>query len=509
MTPAECFCFNVKSKAQVLSRDPHEVLDDILEALTHHELATMFHAWREFWARPEQVFPRTFKSRTFLGARRSGKTRAVCEWVQEEVQAYPRAEIILLAQNEDKAIDVLVKGQSGLLATAPPWNAATWEPSTLTVYWANGAKAKVLTPGEPQNIRGDGWTHAVFTELQSWPRHTREEAFMNMFIATSAVPAKIAGDCTPPKHGRHPLLDELIAEAAAEPEEYIVVHAKIEDNANNLAPGHVQTLRRKVVGAAAKAELDGIYDPTAVGALFDQEWIDDARCVMPDKLVRRVIAIDPAISVEESSDATGIIEAGLARNDQILVLDDMTGKHRWSSWGALVLDRYVAHECDLIIIELNRGRDACIANLEAAAKDRKLRIEVIKSDKRPPRREGVVHVLGVTGRGPKADRAGPVATLYEKGKVSHVRGATLTALETLLTGWVPPVEGTRGGARRSPDAMDALVMAVVELAGLGSTQVRHPTAGLSDVAKRLMPPAPGGIGDLRSRFRRDQWGRAV
>ena len=75
---------------------------------------------------------------------------------------------------------------------------------------------------------------------------------------------------------------------------------------------------------------------------------------------------------------------------------------------------------------------------------------------------GVVHVREVFGRGEKADRAKPLATAYERGRVCHVRGAALGELEETLTTW-EPVPGSR-----SPDRLDALVYAVGELLGLDS-----------------------------------------
>lgn len=488
MTPAERFVAEVKRR---WPDEPHAALDRILGEMSACELAGLFHAWDEFWARPEQIIPRRpWRMRFYVGARRSGKTRANAEWIQVEVQNYPHAQIILLAQNEPKAYDIFVTGKSGLIETSPPWNRAIWEPSTSTIKWANGATARILTPERPENIRGDGWTHAFATEMQSWPRATREQAWVNLQIATSAPPAKIVGDCTPPRRGRHPILDDLLAREKEDPERNMVLHASIEDNMRNLADGLVADLRRNIVGAQARAELDGVYDPNVDGALFDQEWIDDNRIDAPEKLTRRVLAIDPAIGSDETNDLTGIVDAGLTPDDRVAVFADLSARHPWHRWGELALDRYVALAYDLIVVETNRGGSACVANLRAAAKDRGLRIVVVDPKWRPHRVPGVIFVREVTSRGPKAERAGPVATLYEAGKVAHVRGAPLVALERMQTSWVPPAEGQRTGARRSPDAMDALVMAVVELTGVARPTPADRSADAAAIAAARRAPAP-------------------
>lgn len=487
MTPVEQFIELVPD---------HETLDAILGELTAHELATVFHAWREFWARPEQLFPDgAWETRFYIGARRAGKTRSVSEWIQDEVQKIPRAKVLLMAQNEKRAREIFAEDEAGLLETSPPWNRCRFEPSTLSFQWDNGASAHILTPERPENIRGVGYTHAALTELQSWPRATREQAWMNTIVTVSAPPAKMAGDCTPPKRGRNPLLDELLAQQKADPERNLVVHAAIEDNAANLAPGHVEKARRKVVGANARAELDGIYDPDAQdGALWDQDWIDNSRREAPARYVRRVIAIDPAIGTEETSDLTGMMDVGLGPDDQVYPIADYSGRHEAHVWADKALDLYVDGECDLIIAELNRGGNLVTRNLRASAAARGLRVEVVDAKWRPHRTPGVVYVREIHSKGAKADRAAPVATLYELGKVSHVKGAPLTKLEQLLTGWIPPPDGVRGGTRRSPDAMDALVMAVVELAGLArdpAPDYRKGFEGASDAAKRVAQPPAG------------------
>jgi phage terminase large subunit-like protein len=56
----------------------------------------------------------------------------------------------------------------------------------------------------------------------------------------------------------------------------------------------------------------------------------------------------------------------------------------------------------------------------------------------------------------KALRAEPVAALYEQGRVHHLKGANLGALEDQMTRMT--VAGWKG--RGSPDRLDALVWAL-------------------------------------------------
>lgn len=83
--------------------------------------------------------------------------------------------------------------------------------------------------------------------------------------------------------------------------------------------------------------------------------------------------------------------------------------------------------------------------------------------------------------GGKDERAKPVASLYELGRVSHVRGVDLDELEGLLTTWVP--EESDG----SPDRMDPLVHGVWELAGLAHTSVDQTAAarGVAEAQRQL------------------------
>jgi phage terminase large subunit-like protein len=471
MTPAESLA---RRLVDAFGREAPRVWDVIAKQCTPTELAYYLHSWDQ-WARETQRIPDgEWRSHGFIGARRSGKTLAIAEWMQGEVYRRPGCRVLLVAQSEQKSIDIQVLGATGLVATSPPWNRAHWEPSTLTVRWANGSIARVISSETPHALRGDTWNIAWATELQSWSRTTRDESWANLEFATSAPPAKIVFDGTPQETN---LSRALRARAEREPGRHRVVRLIMRDNAGNLAKRVIRDFEQQYPPGTRKhtEEVLGLVVEDVDGALFRQASIDEHRCYLPerDDIERRIISIDPAIGARETSDASGIVELALTRSDQILVIDDLSGKHEAHVWGAMVLDRYVASRCDLIVCEVNRGGTLVTQNLKAAAKDRGMRVEVVDARWVPRHTPGTVYVREVHAKGSKAERASPVATLYERGKVSHVRGAPLVKLEELMTTWVPAPEGVYARARRSPDAMDALVHGVVELANLGKSEVEY------------------------------------
>jgi hypothetical protein len=69
--------------------------------------------------------------------------------------------------------------------------------------------------------------------------------------------------------------------------------------------------------------------------------------------------------------------------------------------------------------------------------------------------------------------------------VSHVIGANLQALEDLLTTWVPDSGG------ESPNALDALVYGVIELAGLSrETKPKSDVLGAAKLQAMVTQPRP-------------------
>src|SRR5439155_25579728 len=78
--------------------------------------------------------------------------------------------IALVAATAADARDVLVEGQSGILAVSPPWFRPVYESSKRRLTWPNGAIATTFTAEEPERLRGPQHDAAVCDELGSWSR---------------------------------------------------------------------------------------------------------------------------------------------------------------------------------------------------------------------------------------------------------------------------------------------------------------------------------------------------
>ena len=95
-----------------------------------------------------------------LGGRGSGKTRAGAEWVRALAEDDPRARIALVAANLGEARSVMVEGDSGIMACAPPHCRPVYEPSLRRLRWPNGAEAVLFSAAEPESLRGPQHSHA-------------------------------------------------------------------------------------------------------------------------------------------------------------------------------------------------------------------------------------------------------------------------------------------------------------------------------------------------------------
>src|SRR5262245_47454256 len=140
----------------------------ILSQLTDREVEALLHDW-PFWARDKQLTPAGHWTRwIILAGRGFGKTRTGAEWVRESVEQRGCRRLALVARTAADVRDVMVEGESGLLAICPPWNMPRYEPSKRRVTWPNGAMATTYSADEPNLLRGPQHDGAWCDELASW-----------------------------------------------------------------------------------------------------------------------------------------------------------------------------------------------------------------------------------------------------------------------------------------------------------------------------------------------------
>ncbi len=142
------------SLASSLASLPKPARDKILASLTAAERRRLSFVWR-FWARSKQLPPDDpdWLYWLLLAGRGFGKTRTGAEWIRERVKRGAR-HIIFAGATASDLRDIMIEGESGILAISPDWERPKYEPSKARLTWPNGAKALLLSADSPERFRG-------------------------------------------------------------------------------------------------------------------------------------------------------------------------------------------------------------------------------------------------------------------------------------------------------------------------------------------------------------------
>ena len=96
------------------------------------------HDWG-WWGRPNQQAPKgDWRTWLLLAGRGFGKTCSGAECIREQVIHHRRRRIALVAPTAADARDVMVEGESGLLAIGPPQQRPQYEPTKRRLTWPKG-----------------------------------------------------------------------------------------------------------------------------------------------------------------------------------------------------------------------------------------------------------------------------------------------------------------------------------------------------------------------------------
>lgn len=448
------------SLAKRLAALPAEPRNAILAKLSPFEKGLLYYT-SEFILRPEQQIPRNGQTLSLvLAGRGFGKTKLGGHWVRRKAESGRAKVLALIGPDENEIRQFMVEGPSGVLKSCPPWCRPKWYSSrgAMRLVWPNGTVVMCHSAEEPE-YRGPNLDGVWFDE----PAKCR---WLPTLWDNIGYALRGSG------HGMDP--PEILMTGTPLPLEFFRARKKESttlfisgtslDNADNLDPAYIERLKKLGDSRQARQERDGELLEDEQGLLFTKTAIDKYRIQnlvdMPRRFVRVVISIDPADSVSNRSDETGIVAVGLDERGHLYVLDDKTGKLLPRQWAEAAFDLYEkwAASCDKIefLAESNKGGENVRNTLQVYEENRWLeRHKGSKAGFKPTE----VHLF--RSQVSKAERANPVSQLYEAGRVHHV-GWGLGRLEQEMTGWVP------GVTRKSPNGLDSVCQAAHHLLDLGA-----------------------------------------
>jgi phage terminase large subunit-like protein len=421
----------LKSLAELLNMSP-AAFAAWVRRLRDDQAAKLLTDWA-WWRRGDQCPPEgDWHVWMLLAGRGFGKTRTGAEWIRGYAEVHPGARIALVAASLHEGRQVMIEGESGLLAIAPDHDRPDYESSLRRLSWANGAVATLYSAAEPESLRGPEHSAAWCDEIAKWPQG--EAAWDNLMLTMRIGDRPRVVATTTPRGV--PLVRRLMKEKGVE-----TTGGSTRNNRHNLSPQWLATMDRLYGGTRlGRQELDGELLEDVEGALWTRALIERCRVAADaiGKPVRVIIGVDPPATAK--GDACGIVVAAQLRDKRLAVVVDASVEipppHVWAQAVASAAARWGA---DRVVAESNMGGDMVESTLRQA--------------------DLALPVMPVRASAGKARRAEPVAIAYERGRVVHA--GVFAALEDQLCGL--QIGGGYAGPGRSPDRADACVWALAAL----------------------------------------------
>lgn len=412
----------------------------LLERMEDDELLEFAYDWR-IWARPEQLPENIAGDWVIAGAmsgRGSGKTRLAGEWFREEVETGEHEFSHMVGRSAGDVRKTMIEGESGILRIADPDFYPKYEPSKKRLLWPNGHITLLFNATEPEELRGPQCSLFWADEVAAWKRASETWDQLMYGFRLGRRPRGIF--TTTPK----PI--KLVRDLVSDRNIRWLPRMSTYDNATNLAKPFLDTVIGKYAGTRqGRQELFGELLTDLPGALWRLAWIEDQRLSRKhapklEELDKIVVAVDPAVSVGEDSNETGIIVVGRDRRRPVphfYVLHDESGRWTATQWPRKVRRLFRDYQANYVVGEVNNGGDLVEAALRVV-------------DNAIPFKK--VHA----SRG-KYIRGEPAAGLYQQKRVHHV--GLFGPLEDQMVTFLPDDERDED----SPDRADALIWGLSEL----------------------------------------------
>ena len=418
-------------------------MQDEFAALVGPDQAERLYTHWPFWRRPNQriKWELDWYVWLILAGRGWGKTRSGAEAVRERVDAGLAGRVGLVGRTPEAAREEMIEGDAespGLLRLYPKADRPTYYSSRRRLEWPNGAIGHVYSAANPDEIRGPNLHLGWGDEVAAWDNlHlVRNSPWHNLTFCTRLGDPRIILTTTPQPI---PLIRHLVDDDPG----CITVRGITFENKNLSAAWFERLINQYGGTTLGRQELLAEILDDVEGALWTRSLLDATR--RPPVLLsgddplksfkRIVVGVDPAVSATEESSETGIMVAGLNRDNECILLEDRTvtqaSPHTWATAAVEAADDYQA---DRIICEVNNGGDMVESTIRTV--DPHASVKQVRAS-----------------RG-KWTRAEPIAALSEQRRL--FMGGIFPKLEDQLCSWVP-------GVRDSPDRLDAMVWAVHEL----------------------------------------------
>lgn len=432
-------CPEGPAQADILRSWPEAKRRKWFKSLSADEAYALEYDWR-FWARPKQLPPRErYLIWLALGGRGMGKTRLGAEYTIAEMQSgRGGGNFSLVGRTHDAAVNIMIEGESGILAHAPPWFRPKWVSTKSQLQWPNGAISQLFGAFEPETFRGYQHSGMWLDETASW-EYPESISQLLLGLRLGRSPHGVITTTPRPKKFIRDLMEKQTT---------IITRGTTYENLHNMAGTFAEEILTQFEGTRmGKQELLAEMLDDCPGALWRRAQLEENRVTRHPKLKRVVVGIDPAATSKVKSNNTGIIVAGIGIDGLFYVLEDATVNAKPHEWAAAAITAYHARQADRIVAEINQGGEMVQATIHVV--------------------DPTVAFKAVHATRNKQTRAEPIAALYEQNLVKHV--GTFPHLEDEYCTW-DPLENME-----SPDRLDAAVWALTELLG---SRKRHGSINL-------------------------------
>lgn len=382
----------------------------------------------------------------FLCAGRGfGKTRCGAEWSIDQASKYPRGALVGATAADTR--DIMVEGESGILACAPATFRPVYEPSKRKLTYPNGAIQMLYSADEPDRLRGPQHHYGWADETAAWRRIQYAWDMLQMGMRLGDHP-QVCVTTTPRPL---PLIKELIKSPTT-----VVVRGSTYDNLANLAPTFRRTVVEKYEGTTlGRQELNADVLEDLPGALLQRSVLERNRVdTAPSATLFKVVSMDPAGT--GLGDETGLVAGVVGADRHLYVTHDHSAKMSPHKSAHAAWDLVEETGADLLVYEDNFGKGWVKEVLTKVWRERWLREwkaqnpdataeETPEEHEAPPAPLDEIHASAG-----KQLRAQPTVMRHEQGTIHHV--GVLGKLEDQYTTWIQ-----EEAPSKSPDRVDAAV----------------------------------------------------